>query len=166
MNKINILVWVTLLMTLMMTFVSAADFVPSGNINCRNVYAIYNCTNVTAQNGFMNINWSYLQNIPFFVKDWTSTIIAYIGNSTTNGNYSQYTNVSNLDVNSTQLNTSNHKLSIITSWLTSLFYEKNSNVNMSSYNLSVNVVRVGIDGCIYKNGTGPGSALILDSNCP
>ena len=52
--------------------------------------------NVTAQNGFLNINWSFLQSIPDYVKDWSSTIVAYIGNTTAaNANYSQYVNISN-----------------------------------------------------------------------
>jgi len=53
--------------------------------------------NVTANTGFFNINWSYVQAIPSYVKDWSSTIIAYLANTTTaNANYSQYVNISNL----------------------------------------------------------------------
>jgi hypothetical protein len=55
------------------------------NVQTRTIYGIENIpnlltvngltsnNNITAINGFMNINWSYLQNIPSYVKDWSAS---------------------------------------------------------------------------------------------
>ena len=64
---------------ILFSFISAADFTPQGNITLRNTYNIQNATSITIGNGTVHINpsgffgwlnWSWLTNIPAYVKDW------------------------------------------------------------------------------------------------
>jgi hypothetical protein len=60
------------------------------NINISN-------NNVTANYFLGNINWSYIQSIPSYVKDWTSTIFGWTQN--VNANQYNLTNVTKITIN-------------------------------------------------------------------
>jgi len=115
----------------------AVDFTPSGNINGRNIYTIYNFTNVTGQ--------------------------YFFGNGAGLTNISAAVNTSALSVNTTQLSTSGGILKIIETYLTGLFYTK-SEVDVSVGNLQTNISN-GISAASYDNSTQASliSTLISDN---
>ena len=64
---------------LLAVIVIATDFTPQGDINLRGLYAIKNATDIAAGNGTVHmnstgffgwLNWSWLTNLPSYVKDW------------------------------------------------------------------------------------------------
>lgn len=66
------------------------------------------------------------------IKNYTDdTFITQANEGNLNVNSSQYTNVENLEVNATQIQTTGGVLGIISSWLTGLFYQKDEVYNMT-----------------------------------
>jgi hypothetical protein len=102
-----------LVLLLLIPIVYSVDFVPTGNVNGKNVYNIYNFKNIT--------NVSIVNATTFY------------------GNGAGITNLSStsLNINTTQMNTSGGVLNILTSWLHSLFYYNTEVYNKTEvYNIS------------------------------
>lgn len=91
---------------LFIPLVAAVDFIPQGDINLKGVYSVKNATNVTA--------------LHFYYPNGTELVSGSGSGGTSN--WSAVTNKPFDTVNSTQFNTSGSVLTILTSWLQSLFY--------------------------------------------
>lgn len=87
MKKNNLCLWIaffSILAILSLNVVMAVDFDPAADINMKGRWAMKNATNISvgpANNVYINksgvfgnVFWAYLQNIPSYVKDWSSTI--------------------------------------------------------------------------------------------
>jgi len=98
------------ILLLLVDFSFAVDFVPSGNIVGRNVYGIYNFTNIS---GIQNITAVRIFQNGSQVLDNTTVISV--------SNFSSYTNVSNLNVNTTTMKTTGGLLDVVYSFWSGLF---------------------------------------------
>lgn len=128
-----------ILILLVSTMVSAIEFVPQGNINGKGVYTIYNFTNISSPK-FIGVEYSgnsYLQNGSLVLD--TSNLAELVVN------YSLFTNLSNMNVNTTTLKTTDGMLDVVFSYFTSQFYlrtlidsaETTQNATISGINTSV-----------------------------
>ena len=135
------------------SIVSAVDFDPAGNIAMKNRWAMTNVTNITIGNnagilnstgGFFNVFWAYLQNIPSYVRDYTTSITGNISAVNTNIE-NNYTALDNLKLNKTdqRYNDTNLIQAVNTSKLdiTDQRYNETAlvnSVNSSLYNWAIN----------------------------
>jgi hypothetical protein len=106
MNKNNLILLSLIIGLLSITLVSALDFTPKADINMQN-YSIKNANNVSSTWFYGKLNWSWLQNVPSYVKDWSSDIT---------GNYSELDN-SKLDKTDQRYNDTNNNVNSSTFWV-------------------------------------------------
>jgi len=105
MNKI---IFYPLLILIISLMVNAIPLVPQGDIWGKNIYAIVNFTDINGTRIFQN----------------GTKVIDYGNMSSLTVNYSQYTNISHLNVNTSTLKTTGGLLDIVFSFFSNLFYTK------------------------------------------
>jgi outer membrane murein-binding lipoprotein Lpp len=113
-----------LVLIFLISFVSAYT-TPVSDFDMKYRYGMYNATNINA-NGTITASYLFgngqgISNINFSGIDASNFSV----------NYSQYTNISNLNVNTTTLNVSNGFLNIVVSFFTNLFYQKSEVYTMN-----------------------------------
>lgn len=72
--------------------VSAVDFIPQGDINLKGTYIIKNWNSsgdVNASFLYGRLNWSWLQNIPSYVKDYATNAVVISADNITSGTISK-----------------------------------------------------------------------------
>jgi len=97
----------------------SAYYTPPSSMDMLNRYAIYNVTNITSVNGTATFK--------YFIGDGqgiTNLNASGLDLSNSSVNYSKYTNISNIQVNTTTLKTTGGVLDIVYSFFTGLFYTK------------------------------------------